>query len=256
MHSASLWRDNTDLAPDSTERPGLYKDEEKLSYVPEEVTRIEQIHSATEPHFKSDSTYQSSALSEDQDNASKRLDSLRKRRSVGHRDINKLNNLLSQQQEALDSLLNTYVSSCPWKIVSFLIPTTLITHLEWFHIVATIELPSIRDDHCIKEYYLCHNVTVPVSFTFSTEAKKLYIPEAMLKFFAFHYFLYFAIVTHTRIPALKWKWHHWTNFFVAGCTGSCQNDYFQCSQWWLFHPNDNIFVSTNISEVSFQTMDQ
>ena len=228
MHSASLRRDNTDLAPDSTKRPGLHKDKEKLSYVPEEVTRTEQIHSATEPHFKSDSTYQSSALSEDQDNAFKRL----------------------------DSLLNTYVSSCPWKIVSFLIPTTLITHLEWFHIVATIELPSIRDDHCIKEYYLCHNVTISVSFTFSTEAKKLYIPEAMLKFFAFHYFLYFAIVTHTIIPALKWKWHHLTNFFVAGCTGSCQNDYFQCSQWWLFHPNDNNFVSINISEVSFQTMDQ
>ena len=109
----SLRRGNSNGAPDSTERPGLHEDEEKLSNVLEEDTRIEQIHAAMEPHFKSDSTSQSPALSEDQDNSTKRTDSLRKRRSVGHRDINKLSNILSKQQEALDALLNTYVRSSP-----------------------------------------------------------------------------------------------------------------------------------------------
>ena len=31
--------------------------------------------------------------------------------------------------------------------------------------------------------------------------------------------------------------------FITGCTGSCQNDNFQCSQWWKFRQNDDIFVS-------------
>ena len=134
VHSASLRRGNNDVAPDSTERPGLHQDEEKLSNVLEEDMRIEKMLSATEPHFKSDSFSPSLALSEDQDNATKRFYSLRKRRSVEHRDINKLNNLVSKQQESLDALLNTYVSSGPWEI-SFPILTTLITHSEWYHIV-------------------------------------------------------------------------------------------------------------------------
>ena len=111
VDSASLRKGDTNVAQDSTERPGLHEDEEKLSNVLEEDTRIEQIHSATALHFKSDYISTSPALSEDQDDATKRLVSLRKRRSVGHRDINKLSNLLSKQQEALDALLNTYVSS-------------------------------------------------------------------------------------------------------------------------------------------------
>ena len=31
--------------------------------------------------------------------------------------------------------------------------------------------------------------------------------------------------------------------FITGCTGSCQNDNFQCRQWWKFRQNDDIFVS-------------
>ena len=34
--------------------------------------------------------------------------------------------------------------------------------------------------------------------------------------------------------------------FITGCTGSCQNDNFQCSQWWKFRQNDDIFVSVVI----------
>ena len=114
MHSTSLRRGNSSVVPDGTEQPGLQEDEEKLWNVLEEDTRIEQTHAATEPYFKSDSTSPPPALSEDQDNVTKRPDSLRKRRSVGHRDINKLSNLLSKQQEAL---VNTYVSSSPQEIV-------------------------------------------------------------------------------------------------------------------------------------------
>ena len=31
--------------------------------------------------------------------------------------------------------------------------------------------------------------------------------------------------------------------FITGCTESCHNDNFQCSQWWKFHQNDNISIS-------------
>ena len=41
---------------------------------------------------------------------------------------------------------------------------------------------------------------------------------------------------------LKWKCHHFDEIII-GCTESCQNDNFQCSQWSKFHQNDNISVS-------------
>ena len=44
--------------------------------------------------------------------------------------------------------------------------------------------------------------------------------------------------THT----LKLECLHFDEIFITGCTGSCQNDNFQCSQWWKFRQND-IFVS-------------
>ena len=42
---------------------------------------------------------------------------------------------------------------------------------------------------------------------------------------------------------LKRKCCHFDEIFITGCTGSCQNDNFQCSQWWKFHQNNNISVS-------------
>ena len=33
-----------------------------------------------------------------------------------------------------------------------------------------------------------------------------------------------------------------TKIFITGCTGSCQYDNFQWSQWWKFHENDNISI--------------
>ena len=41
---------------------------------------------------------------------------------------------------------------------------------------------------------------------------------------------------------LQWKCH-FGEIFITGCTGSCQNDNFQFSQWWKFRQNDNISVS-------------
>ena len=45
------------------------------------------------------------------------------------------------------------------------------------------------------------------------------------------------------VPALKRKCLHFDEIFIIGCTESCQNDNFQCSQWWKFRQNDDIFVS-------------
>ena len=43
--------------------------------------------------------------------------------------------------------------------------------------------------------------------------------------------------------SLKRKYCHFDEIFITGCTGSCQNDNFQCSQWWKFRQNGDIFVS-------------
>ena len=42
---------------------------------------------------------------------------------------------------------------------------------------------------------------------------------------------------------LKRKSLHFDEMFITGCTGSCQTDNFQCSQWWKLRQNDDIFVS-------------
>ena len=36
--------------------------------------------------------------------------------------------------------------------------------------------------------------------------------------------------------------YHFHKIFANGCTGSCQNDNLQCSQWLKFHQNDDISV--------------
>ena len=53
------------------------------------------------------------------------------------------------------------------------------------------------------------------------------------------------ISTATGIT-LKRKCRRFDEIFITGCTESCQNDNFQCSQWWKFHQNDNISVSVYI----------
>ena len=61
-----------------------------------------------------------------------------------------------------------------------------------------------------------------------------------------HYFNYltnYAIIVAHHWPTLKRKCLHFDEIFITGCTESCQNDNFQCSQWWKFHQNDDIFVS-------------
>ena len=70
-----------------------------------------------------------------------------------------------------------------------------------------------------------------------------------------HYFDLTKIINHNSslLPmcdqkrhfsgSLKRKCCHFDKIFITGCTGSCQNDNFQCSQWWKFHQNNNISVS-------------
>ena len=50
------------------------------------------------------------------------------------------------------------------------------------------------------------------------------------------------------IHPLKRKCRRFDEIFIIGCTESCQNDNFQCSQWWKFHQNDNISVSVSSSQ--------
>ena len=40
--------------------------------------------------------------------------------------------------------------------------------------------------------------------------------------------------------SLQW---HYDEIFITGCPGSCQNDNFQCYQWWKFCQNSDIFTS-------------
>ena len=59
--------------------------------------------------------------------------------------------------------------------------------------------------------------------------------------------------------ALKRKCLHFDEIFITGCTESCQNDNFQCSQWWKFRQNDDISVSVCVMlwlwilQISFNT---
>ena len=50
-------------------------------------------------------------------------------------------------------------------------------------------------------------------------------------------------IVKSYFHSLKQKCLHFDEIFITGCTGSCQNDNFQCSQWLKFRQNDNIFVS-------------
>ena len=45
------------------------------------------------------------------------------------------------------------------------------------------------------------------------------------------------------VHTLKRKCIHFDEILITGCTGSCPSDNFQCSQWWKFRQNNDIFVS-------------
>ena len=51
-------------------------------------------------------------------------------------------------------------------------------------------------------------------------------------------------------PTLKRKCLHFDEIFITGCTMSCQNDNFRCSQWLKFRQNDDIFVSVALAAVN------
>ena len=60
-----------------------------------------------------------------------------------------------------------------------------------------------------------------------------------------------VIITTTPCPGNDdryWngKCHHFDEIFVTDCSESCQNDNFQCSQWWKFRQNGNISVSVEL----------
>ena len=57
-----------------------------------------------------------------------------------------------------------------------------------------------------------------------------------------------VLVSGSYWSTLKRKCLHFDEIFITGCTESCQNDNFRCSQWWNFHQNDDIFVSVQQSK--------
>ena len=62
------------------------------------------------------------------------------------------------------------------------------------------------------------------------------------KFITIAFFVLISIVLCVFL-SLKRKCLHFDEMFITGCTGSHQNDNFQCSQWRKFRQNDDIFVS-------------
>ena len=38
---------------------------------------------------------------------------------------------------------------------------------------------------------------------------------------------------------------HFDEIVITGCTGSCENDNFECNQWWNFHQNDDKSILVN-----------
>ena len=57
---------------------------------------------------------------------------------------------------------------------------------------------------------------------------------------------YATLQRQGRPPILKQKYLHFDEIFITGCTGSCQNDNFQYSQWWQFRQND-IFAKLHLA---------
>ena len=64
---------------------------------------------------------------------------------------------------------------------------------------------------------------------------------------------WFSYLQYSMI-ALKRKSNHFDEIFIAGCTGSCHFDNFQCSQWWKFCQNDKIFVSVSVRTHTWYSM--
>ena len=55
-----------------------------------------------------------------------------------------------------------------------------------------------------------------------------------------------------RWPSLKRKCIHFDEIFIAGCSESCQYENCQCSQWWKFRQNDDIFsYAENVSMLRY-----
>ena len=54
---------------------------------------------------------------------------------------------------------------------------------------------------------------------------------------------WYCIYCKENLVTLKGKCLHFDEIFITGCTESCQNDNFQCSQWWKFRQNDDISLS-------------
>ena len=54
--------------------------------------------------------------------------------------------------------------------------------------------------------------------------------------------------------SLKQKCRHFDEIFITGCIGSFHFDNFQCSQWWIFHQNEDFSVSVLVAWSCYQLM--
>ena len=66
---------------------------------------------------------------------------------------------------------------------------------------------------------------------------------------------YFRLKPEPNLTALtttlKQKCRHFDEILITGCTESCQNDNFRCSQWLKFHQND---ISVSVESISITLM--
>ena len=65
----------------------------------------------------------------------------------------------------------------------------------------------------------------------------------------FIFFPFFSICTCIYWRRKQSRKYHFDEIFGTGCTESCQNDNFQCSQWRKFRQNDNISFSVSSQSI-------
>ena len=112
----------------------------------------------------------------------------------------------------------------------------LLKALDMLNIENTLKLDIL------KFYYKTHSM-----YGFSSSVKQYYL-------YASYWLLHHKLLCMSSIKSIYVlskieKDTHWNRHvtilisFVTSCTGGCQNNNFQCSQWWRFGRSDEVSVS-------------
>ena len=106
-------------------------------------------------------------------------------------------------------------------------------HVQWWHTVYTTKyiqfcISLFSCDHVNNSLYI-HIIHFLIFFRVSSPALSQ--------------FQWSDLEGYGQNQSSHWnvKFHHFYDIFITGCTESCQNDNFQCSQWWKFCQNEDNF---------------